>query len=347
MDNPLGTRESKTYMPTLDGLRGVACLLVVFAHLSQAAHLDVLHISMMGSLGVLIFFSLSGFLMGSLYLVAQPFTEESAHGYIAARVSRIAPAYLISVVFTVSLSHMIPGFPEIGAVHFLRLLLFSGSALVFWSIPPEVQFYGFFFVLWFGCSAATRWRGALLGGLACVTAAAIASRTHWPGILLASKLHIFLLGVSGAYVCSLARAKAVLAHPAFQVVMIGTSLGYYLFELDSSAAFADIPFAVLIAVTLASLSHTTAVTWVLTTRAFKLLGASSFSIYLFHDSIIRVWELQITPLSEQRPLSLAAVAVLAIAVPSLFHVLVEKKINRKSKAFLRSVQLRPSSFASQ
>lgn len=141
------------------------------------------------------FFILSGFLMGYLYL-HKPLDAPSVAHYVAARVARIAPIYLVAVTLAYIASAVLgPQFVYyIDGRSFLRLLAFSGSSHVFWSIPPEVQFYAAFAVFWF----------AVRRGYVCVAVPAVIMlvgvtmlfRPIFPGISLPSHFHIFFLGVA-------------------------------------------------------------------------------------------------------------------------------------------------------
>src|SRR5687767_14993664 len=82
----------KDKMPNLDGVRAVACLLVIMAHLPLPGGL-----TLVGSMGVGIFFVLSGFLMGYLYGESD-WNTQSVVKYSIARFSRIAPIYWLVIL---------------------------------------------------------------------------------------------------------------------------------------------------------------------------------------------------------------------------------------------------------
>jgi peptidoglycan/LPS O-acetylase OafA/YrhL len=124
------------HRPTLDGLRGFACILVVISHLLPS--------NTIGALGVIMFFSLSGFLMGMLYL-DKPCIKTNIVKYSISRISRIAPAYYVAITLYVVVFTLLPDGNELTAVGIARTYLFMGSISVFWSIPPEIQFYVFFY----------------------------------------------------------------------------------------------------------------------------------------------------------------------------------------------------------
>src|SRR6478609_11174341 len=95
-------------LPELDGIRALACLLVFFAHAGDfARHLGVGQVG--GSYGVMLFFVLSGFLMGTLYL-DRPWSRDTVIQYAVARFVRIAPIYIVVVLVSYGLYSVWPGF---------------------------------------------------------------------------------------------------------------------------------------------------------------------------------------------------------------------------------------------
>ena len=147
----------------LDGLRALAALIVLVAHVSNEVKLwgGLLgHGS--GKVGVMIFFCLSGYLMGALYLDRKPHLPDLLR-YGVHRLSRIAPLYLavvfVSLVCGVVFTHSI-FYGVTGQNLFLHLTFQQGSG-VLWTIPVEVQFYVCFAALWIVRSGA-RWAFILL-----------------------------------------------------------------------------------------------------------------------------------------------------------------------------------------
>jgi len=140
----MNNKVKAEHILTLDGLRAVAALFVVFSHLINRNLASGYSTS---TIGVAIFFSLSGFLMGYLYLFKE-FSPNAVVNYCISRFSRIAPAYLTVIL----VSYVIFNFIDESFVYtisnnnVLRHLLFLGNVSVFWSIPPEIQFYVFFYL---------------------------------------------------------------------------------------------------------------------------------------------------------------------------------------------------------
>ena len=138
------------HIASLTGLRGLAALLVLVSHCANWEMLPAALGNGFGQIGVMLFFILSGFLMGHLYLKKECNTE-NVKLYLIARVGRIFPLYICLILFSVLVSTTIyPDFhyhitdPEIVA----RALLFIDAPYEFWTIPVEVQFYFVFIVFW-------------------------------------------------------------------------------------------------------------------------------------------------------------------------------------------------------
>lgn len=91
------------YIPSLDGLRGIAALLVVQAHIGLVFPYTALHFITMGSEAVGLFFALSGFLMAHLY-GSRPVTREAVLDFLVSRFARIYPVYLAAVLLVATLS---------------------------------------------------------------------------------------------------------------------------------------------------------------------------------------------------------------------------------------------------
>src|SRR5579872_6521452 len=101
--------SSKNYIPELDGLRGIAALMVVFHHMAQQFPAFTPHnpwerflriwirVTTPGWMGVDIFFVLSGFLISGILLDS----SENPHFYrnfYMKRILRIFPLYYLTLV---------------------------------------------------------------------------------------------------------------------------------------------------------------------------------------------------------------------------------------------------------
>ena len=146
------------YLPGLDGLRGIACLLVFIYHLRWEAHEPPLHllgIDCMSLLrrcdtGVAIFFVLSGLLL------SQPFWRAILENrawppfapYLWRRACRIVPAYYacLAVIFLLNRdTYTFYGFLDfllhVSFLHPFVEYSYASMNGVLWSIGIEAQFY--------------------------------------------------------------------------------------------------------------------------------------------------------------------------------------------------------------
>ncbi|MCG7537383.1 acyltransferase [Pseudoalteromonas sp. OOF1S-7] len=134
----------------LNSLRGLASIIVFVTHFSDITQwLDGALGGGAGAYGVMLFFLLSGFLMSYLYL-DKDYTPHGVKLYLVARFARVMPLYLLVVLgsyaLTLTGSDLLYHIPDHQALLAHFLFLFGDSVL--WSIPPEVQFYILFVLLW-------------------------------------------------------------------------------------------------------------------------------------------------------------------------------------------------------
>lgn len=143
----------KGRLPSLDGWRAIAITMVMLTHFWAANnfHRDgifVRYVTLQGTLGVRIFFVLSGFLITYLLLIEHQKTNKiSLRDFYIRRVLRIFPVYFCYLLVLLSLA--LAGFYHnsllawIGAFTFTRDLIGQGRSATghFWSLAVEEQFY--------------------------------------------------------------------------------------------------------------------------------------------------------------------------------------------------------------
>ena len=141
-----------SYFPSLDGLRGIAIIMVVLSHLHLTSRFYY-NIIFNGELGVLIFFVLSGFLITTLCIKEKVITKNiSLKNFYMRRALRIFPvAYLyltvlilLNLVFKINVNYI----SILGAALYLtdissyfRKYNFSWDTGHYWSLAVEEQFY--------------------------------------------------------------------------------------------------------------------------------------------------------------------------------------------------------------
>jgi len=176
----------RSYLPKLDGLRGISIILVMIQHFLWSGHGILKGTLPVGGLGVTIFFVISGYLITSI-LVAYANTlsfKKAAVKFYWRRMLRLSPIYYLCIAITVVFG--IGGMRANWWVNALYLMNFkvaldkawNGSSH-FWTLAVEEQFYLLWFfvviliprrflfaVIIFFLAAGPLWRGlvAVLGG---------------------------------------------------------------------------------------------------------------------------------------------------------------------------------------
>lgn len=143
------------YYPQLTGLRGFAILLVFFSHCDMHNLLPIKVFGSIGVTGVVLFFMLSGFLMGDIYLNKKPDGAE-LKSFTLSRMGRVFPLYLMLVALCIFVLGFFPKLSLVGGYsEFITLetklesIFFIRSPGIFWTVPVEVQFYMLFIGIWF------------------------------------------------------------------------------------------------------------------------------------------------------------------------------------------------------
>lgn len=321
----------------LDGIRGLAAWAVVTAHAPNYGFMSVTNPTI-GHYGVLLFFTLSGFLMGHLYMTKE-FNVDNVRSYFAARVSRIVPLYYAVLLISFIVSHGVGHEFEytMSTTTLLKQLAFVGHHSVFWSVAPEFQFYFIFPVFWWIASLPLEKKYNYLLLLVPLIFAAFFSRSYWPGMLLPSKLHIFLIGISIALfryrIIDRLSRRAIFFLQIFAALLLillvfpGDFLARVVYpvvpnDLKNNTYYQDFARVLLCAIIVFSFSLPTKFSEILLGNKFgRLSGKYSFSIYLLHVPVLHVLALTNVFGGMPRTMAILAAAVVIMAVAALsFHV---------------------------
>lgn len=140
-------------IPELDGLRGIAIMLVVVWHYVIVTSPDPLTVGLLTWSGVDLFFVLSGFLIGGILMDSRESPLYYSSFYVR-RFYRIVPLYLVILMFAFLGASLTDSFMFEGQLHPLAYLTFTqniwmstlgtyGSSFtsVTWSLAVEEQFY--------------------------------------------------------------------------------------------------------------------------------------------------------------------------------------------------------------
>ncbi|TAK39179.1 MAG: acyltransferase [Lysobacteraceae bacterium] len=304
-------RTRQQHYDALDGLRGLAVLIVIASHLSLLGFglVPGLPVGGIGKSGVYLFFVLSAFLLTRLLLERTPARFADGRlwvGYAMRRVLRIWPLYLVVLALAWAITRA--GAPwwhyQLDGAAVLRHLALREGYSVLWSIPVEFKFY-----LWLPLMAlALAWMAARrwpLPAQALVWLAALALATWaWPpsqtginDVRLGPYLPLFLAGGAAAAIDLrighggasrgwgiaglLACAAFVLTLPETWAALSGTPVDHKL--THTWFVFFGVTWATLLLAVLHGPRWLRApFAW----APMRLLGVVSFSAYLWHMPVL-------------------------------------------------------------
>ncbi len=320
-------------MPNLDGLRALACLFVVVSHIPKSGF-----VGLIGSVGVGVFFTLSGFLMGYLY-AHQACNSDNLRHYMIARFTRIVPIYWLVISLCILLSAFEgAAFPlRIDSVtSVIRHYGLAGNVGPFWSIPLEIQYYLFFVFIWYSLSLRQKIPLAFpLAGFMCVVL--IATNDNWPNLSLPNKLHFFLAGTLAALMprnhWKTPRGARQLI--PLQLLAIAAILFPLTQEYNEQSFYDSVALSIVFAAAVYILSFNSKPTaWLLASRPLRKIGQASFSIYLIHVLVL-YYGAHLLQLDHHQfhPMWLL-VAAMATALPMLVSQVIEIPLQRKIRIAL-------------
>lgn len=321
--------QQQQRIDSLTGIRGLAALLVVYAHLSDKKFFTDTHL-FPGAMGVIVFFTLSGFLMAFLY-VEQDANYPSVARYAISRFSRIAPAYLSVVLASYLIYNVIdPQFVyAISHDNLLRHLLFSGNVSALWSIPPEVQFYVVFVAIWLSLRAfRTNGNVTLMLGISGAILMLIAYRAQLPGTFVGSKIHYFLAGMVLGMVrtrvgSSVNMTTLALLQAGVIVLVLAVITGVVDIDLGSKRElYLTLETAGFAAIFVFLFSFDTTLSKRLLGNRFMMLsGECSFSMYLLNTPIIYAALVVIDGLAPRPVLALPVVVIIIAAAWTMYRLI--------------------------
>ena len=284
----------------LNALRGLAALVVLVAHFSGATGwLGDYPGRGAGQLGVMLFFVLSGFLMGHLYLDRR-FDRAALRRYVVARFARVVPLFAVVIAASIVLPRLgVTGVfydlptPQLIASHLTTL---SGKSIL-WTIPTELHFYAAFVVLWLIFARSKRAGTLLAVGLIVAVVAADFPRFRGETVRmipydlrLAQVVPYFLAGVLLARLYHNPDTRRW-QHPAFASVLLVIPLMYpSIFEElfgYRHGLWNDVLVLVVVAGVFAVVLFAVPDTpGVLVNRLGDELGRISYSLYLLHVPVM-------------------------------------------------------------
>lgn len=282
--------QEDQHINALDGLRGLAALTVMVSHFTNKTGFlgDALGWGA-GKVGVMVFFSLSGFLMAHLYLSSPP-TGRNVADFLVRRFARVIPLY-IAVIVVAFFFWVLLEFPPMGydvnRENLLpRLLLLNAEGIV-WTVQVEVQFYLLFPIIWlisswFGVHVA--WPLSILLVLACVFPS-----PELPGIVAYGQ--VFILGILIYLACQRIPPLPNWVLPLALIVYVATfpvlMLDYYGIDAGHpSLVFWSPLYLAITGLLLIATVKSRSAEYLLGNRFGRWLGRVSYSLYLLHLPIL-------------------------------------------------------------
>jgi peptidoglycan/LPS O-acetylase OafA/YrhL len=333
----------------LDGLRGLALLLMLSSHASTNFPVitPALNFRGAGKVGVYLFFLLSAYLLDrQISLVLRHGRRDYWGEYFLRRLLRIYPLFAFALVLHLLLNQLgVKTVIESPADVTNHLLLREGKG-VFWSIPIELMYYLVSPIILLICSTVLGWQpGFVFGFLGGLTGSALwLSTSGWlPAGTLIDYLPIFLVGAAIAVyevlfprpekrgglaydaAALMATVMIVAMIPAVSIALFGTRfrLNSPVMQLLMSACQATL--------LIAAVRGSPVVTAVLAQPLLRFMGMISFSAYLFHYPIISFVAGLPIPMAARFPLFM----LITVGFSTLTYSCIERPLARIRLADLR------------
>ncbi|MGC2410438.1 MAG: acyltransferase family protein [Methyloceanibacter sp.] len=308
----ISTRYESTYRPEIDGLRALAVAAVIINHFNKALLPN-------GFLGVDIFFVISGYIItSSLADREHESLRDFILGFYVRRIKRLTPALILFVSFTCLIGFLfIPPVADefIGSwgtgvaalFGFSNLYLFQQSMDYFgpsaelnlfthtWSLGIEEQFYLIFpCILWFTGFSQKRFNGrrrllSLMTLLIAVSLLAYVwlSRVNRPAayFLMPSRFWELGLGCITFLVLQSSRLRLKAIQYASPVLTVALLIGILCIPQTDLYA-STIGVVLLTSLLIATLNPNSIIYRTLSWRPIVFVGVISYSLYLWHWSIL-------------------------------------------------------------
>jgi len=336
----------------LDGLRGIAVLMVVFGHgynqgLGPFGESSLL---IRGKLGVYLFFVLSAYLLDrQIIKMLQQGRADWDYWlyYISRRILRIFPLFFLAlIVFRVAnASGLKVVMHDLGDV-WQHLALQRGDH-IFWSIPVEFKYYLISPLVLFVFHRLFRWNGY---AIAC-TLAVLMGASYWfvlwwqpEGTNTLWFLNIFLLGTVVALIERLRphfwntlTQSSFTTYAGWAVVLIFSFWSWKSDDYTHIGTF--IPAALLWSVALIASFKQGLWASLLCWKPLRWVGAVSFSMYLFHIPVL-MW-VKSFPISSE--IAWLIYLALTLGVTSLTYLVVERPLQKFKPFVYGSAGTKPTS----
>jgi peptidoglycan/LPS O-acetylase OafA/YrhL len=300
-------RRSMPRIPVLDGWRGISILAVLACHMLPLGPKRFELNSSIGTFGMAIFFSLSGFL-----IVSTLFFHPSVRTFFIRRIFRIVPAAWLFMLLVLPFLHADAATWRADLFFYTNLPPFHLDVATghFWSLCVEVQFYLFIA----GLFLMLRERSLALLPLFCLGVTALRLHNGEPeSIVTLYRVDDIFAGASLAYLFHSQhsqRLKQVLSriNPAIPLILLG------LCTLDKMQWLAyGRPYFAAAAIGATLFHRNTRWSRVLSSKPLAYLATISYALYIWHPITTHGWFGTGSKLVKyaKRPLSIALSLLIA------------------------------------
>ena len=352
----------------LDGVRGIAALMVFFHH-AFFANLDYSHwgdrplpvvvaASKYANTGVDLFFVLSGFLITSI-LIQDRHSKRYYQSFYWKRALRILPLYIVCVLVSFAFTH------DAQALLFRAIFLANIGPLFhvasggpFWTLAIEEQFY----ILWptlvrrLSEHRIIYWAAAI-GLASCLLRFAAAHIGHYnysitflrfDGLAFGAVLACFFRQASGNR-CARRRATGILSG-LFVLGAAATVLSTYVGRLSNvnsvpySAAILQASVVLLSGsvIGLIIVYSGSPILQVFRSRTLMFFGLISYALYMIHDSLLYAWDERFGSIGPDQPLRLVERALAVFVVTILLCLASRYWLELPAMSLRKYVLKRPS-----
>ncbi len=305
LDNLFFPHDNKTtHFKALDGLRGIAVLIVLLSHSSNVnitIH-ERINFQGLGTIGVYLFFVLSAYLLDSQIVsayVSEKVTKAYWKNYFLRRFLRIYPLFIIALFFLMFISFL--GFSSVInniKDFFLHISLLKGDG-IFWSIPVEFKYYFISPILIWFCHRYLKWNQVKLfvffTGIILLTVG-LENYFHFPRNSTLKFFPIFMVGtiisiseyvwknqflnIERPWIFNLLGWLGITFVIIASTVDFKSILGY---KINFLSPYFYFPYAMVWGMLLLSAKYGTGIIrWILEIKFIRFIGSISFSLYLFH-----------------------------------------------------------------
>jgi len=299
--------QEKIYLPSLNGIRAIAAMMVLFWHISQFFPMFGLSgkENPISGFGVTLFFVLSGFLITYLLLKEKNiYSTISIKNFYIRRILRIWPLYffaiILSIIFIPFLTNISLPQNIINSYLFYFLLLpnipFALNTTIsiitpLWSIGVEEQFYAFWPILF----KKSKYILYSLIGVFCVflfTKLFFRFTENWflYSYFGATRIHCMALGAMGAFwTLSTQPLKKILFHPLLQIVCwIHLLISSFTGVIHIASVIDHEIYAVIYLIIILNVSINPKTLISLENKFFDFIGKISYGIYVYHMFVITI-----------------------------------------------------------